>query len=180
VLAVLTFRRSKLSLNQPLQTEANIDLAELGYALSIQDHSISADMPSFAGLDEKQQLDFVDPEYATATVKLARLVGDVMTSFYNRNQMQPFIRNFSDILTHLKEWKANLPGSIRLLVGDLSATLPRHLVYLHLSINQVRLTALCFECDRLGVRTPLATIDTCRLLGIFVHQTTLLNTQTQC
>jgi len=110
--------------------------SQLGYALSIQDHSISADMPSFAGLDEKQQLDFVDPEYATATVKLARLVGDVMTSFYNRNQMQPFIRNFSDILTHLKEWKANLPGSIRLLVGDLSATLPRHLVYLHLSINQ--------------------------------------------
>ena len=94
-------------------------------------------MPSLVGLDEKQQLDFVDPEYVTATVKLARLVGDVMTSVYNRNQMQPFLRNVSDILRDLKEWKANLPDSIGLLVGDLSATLPRHLVYLHLSINQV-------------------------------------------
>ncbi|PVH68285.1 hypothetical protein DL98DRAFT_599667 [Cadophora sp. DSE1049] len=101
----------------------NIDLVELGYALSIQDHSVSAEMPSFAGLDEKQQLDFVDPDYATATVKLARLVGDVMTNVYNRNQKQPFIHSVGEISKHLKEWKANLTESTRLLAGDLSCVI---------------------------------------------------------
>ncbi|KAG4435730.1 hypothetical protein IFR05_008780 [Cadophora sp. M221] len=117
---------------------------KLGYAISVQDSSIGAEMPSFSGLDEKQMLDFADPDYSIATIKLARIVGDVMMTVYNRNQKQPFIRSVREISRNLKQWKINLPGSIRLPPGDPSTDLPKHLLYLNLFFNQAsRSSPIC-------------------------------------
>ncbi|KIW50250.1 hypothetical protein PV05_11857 [Exophiala xenobiotica] len=110
--------------------------SELGNPASIQDSTVSVELPSMSGLENKEKEDFADPEYAIANIKLAGIVGDVMTDVYTRKQTQPFLHSVSTILRKLQSWKTHLPDSLKLPHTDTCASLPRNLSSLHLSFDQ--------------------------------------------
>lgn len=111
--------------------------SKLGHPATIQDSTISVDLPSMSGLNNKQKEDFSDFEYAIATIKLARIVSDTIARIYSRNQTEPFIRSVRSILRDLKEWMANLPIILKLQQTDMSTFAPRNISAIHLSFNQV-------------------------------------------
>jgi len=89
------------------------------------------------GLNEQEQANFADPEYAIANIKLARIVGNVIAKIYGRNQTEPFVQSVRTILRDLKAWMTDLPDSIKLPRTGLSTSAPRNIIALHLSFNQV-------------------------------------------
>ena len=117
--------------------------SKLGHPASIQDGTTSVELPSMTGLNEQEQANFSDPEYAIANIKLARIVGNVIAKIYGRNQTEPFVQSVRAILRDLKDWMTNLPESIKLPRASTSA--PRNIIALHLSLNQVSTSATCWE-----------------------------------
>ncbi|KAH8590617.1 fungal-specific transcription factor domain-containing protein [Bisporella sp. PMI_857] len=110
--------------------------SKLGHPASIQDSSITVELPSMTGLGDKQQDNFADPDYAIASIELSRITGDVISKVYSRNQTEPFVHSVRTILQSLKDWMTNLPDMVRLPHTDIATSAPRNITSLHLSFNQ--------------------------------------------
>jgi proline utilization trans-activator len=108
--------------------------SKLGHPLMIPDRDITINLPSISGLTEEERTDFPDPAYIIASIKLAKIAGDIITKIYCRGHPPPFINSVQQILRDLNVWMAALPESIRLSKSEPSS---RHVVSLHLSFNQV-------------------------------------------
>ncbi|KAH6703133.1 fungal-specific transcription factor [Leptodontidium sp. MPI-SDFR-AT-0119] len=107
--------------------------SKLGHPLMIPDTNITVDLPSNSMLTEEAKAEFSDPAYIIASIKLARIAGEIVTSIYCRGHPPPFIQSVQRILRSLNAWMAALPESVRLSKSGSSA---RHVVSLHLSFNQ--------------------------------------------
>ena len=101
----------------------------------IPDSDITVDLPSFSGLTGDERIEFPDPEYIIASIKLAKIAGNIITNIYSRGRSPPFINSVQKVLRDLNVWMADLPDSIRL--AEAGGCTPRHVVSLHLSFNQV-------------------------------------------
>ena len=109
--------------------------SKLGHPLMIPDSDITVDLPSFSGLTGEERIEFPDPEYIIASIKIAKIAGNIITNIYSRGRSPPFINSVQKVLRDLNVWMADLPDSIRL--AEAGGCTPRHVVSLHLSFNQV-------------------------------------------
>ncbi|PVH70848.1 fungal-specific transcription factor [Cadophora sp. DSE1049] len=107
--------------------------SKLGHPLMIPDRDITVDLPSISGLTEEANAEFSDLSYIIASIKLARIAGEIVTNIYCRGKPPPFVQSVQRILRDLNAWMTALPESVRL---SGSGSSPRHVVSLHLSFNQ--------------------------------------------
>ncbi|KFZ16540.1 hypothetical protein V502_05055 [Pseudogymnoascus sp. VKM F-4520 (FW-2644)] len=108
--------------------------SKLGHPLMIPDRDITVDLPSFSGLTNEERAEFPDPDYIIASIKLAKIAGNIITTVYCRGHPPPFIQSVQKVLGDLNAWMADLPDTIRL--AKAGGCTPRHVVSLHLSFNQ--------------------------------------------
>lgn len=110
--------------------------SKIGHAAPTRDDDIEVDMPSDTGLTDVQKGDFVSADYLCASVRLASIAGDTITTLYNRKKCneRPFVQKVQAIFKSLRDWSATLPEEIR-MQPDKPASW--HIVSLHLSFNQV-------------------------------------------
>lgn len=106
----------------------------------IPDRDITVDLPSFSGLTNEERTEFPDPDHIIASIKLAKIAGNIITTVYCRGHPPPFIQSVQKVLGDLNAWMADLPDTIRL--AKAGGCTPRHVVSLHLSFNQVWLNLL--------------------------------------
>jgi proline utilization trans-activator len=109
--------------------------SKLGHPPTIQDTDVSVDLPSSPDLDESERRQLSDPGYIIATIQLARIVSETISTIYRRKDPPPLIQSVQKILRDLKTWIANLPENATLSTSG--APLPRYIISLHLSFNQV-------------------------------------------
>lgn len=109
--------------------------SKVGHPLMIPDKDITVDLPSFSGLSDEERTGFPDPDYIIASIKLAKIAGNIITTVYCRGHPPPFIQSVQRVLGDLNAWMAALPDSIRL--AETAGCTPRHVMSLHLSFNQV-------------------------------------------
>lgn len=83
--------------------------------------------------------DFLDHEFLIATIRLARLAGDIISSIYRRNEGdKPFSKRVHATLQQLHAWAANLPSHLQLTTHHGASDALGRAVSLNLSFNQVR------------------------------------------
>jgi hypothetical protein len=109
--------------------------SKLGQPLGIQDKDISVDLPSLTDVSDQEREELPDSGLTLASIELARIAGDIMSTIYCRNNPPPFVRSVQRILRALKVWVASLPENIKLSTGRTPTA--RHIISLHLSFNQV-------------------------------------------
>jgi proline utilization trans-activator len=112
--------------------------AKTGYPVSIQDEDISVDYPSLAGLNDLQAEEFSpSTAYVTASIRLARIAGSIVSKIYSRRKQGPsFVQSVQQILNDLKVWVASLPESLKLDEKGIGSGRPRNIISLHLAFNQ--------------------------------------------
>lgn len=120
--------------------------SKMGVPSQILDEDIHLDMPSSIDPPQLHDEQFSDPEYLTANVKLARIVGETIAKLYSRRKYsETFLQRVQKLLKALKNWVETLPEHIRLNQDDLEAN-KKHITSLHLSFNQV-----CSEEKKYGL-----------------------------
>ncbi|KAI1082268.1 fungal-specific transcription factor domain-containing protein [Whalleya microplaca] len=136
--------------------------SEMGHPVSIQDDDIAVDLPSSEGLSETESSDFLDVEYVNASIRLARISRDIITSIYNRRATHiAFSKRVQKTLSDLRGWVSALPRHLQIETGETARPLPRHIKWLHLSFNQLVILAtrpillLVFRTHRNLWATPL-------------------------
>ena len=111
--------------------------SKLGLPASISDDDILVDLPTNDGLEGPQE-DFGDVEYIVQNIKLARLSAQSITAIYSRRRHRiPFSQRVQATLKDLTKWMEALPPKLHLNNGGEPAIQPNHIVYLHLTFNQV-------------------------------------------
>ena len=100
----------------------------------VHDDDVNVDLPSDIP-DDLDHEEFGDAAYLVASVKLAEIIGQVISKIYGRKKHQePFLQRQQKLLISLKEWLQSLPQHLCLSTfGDGSR--PQHVVYLHLQFN---------------------------------------------
>ncbi|KAJ5721038.1 Major facilitator superfamily domain general substrate transporter [Penicillium malachiteum] len=110
--------------------------SKMGLPMQILDEDIHVDMPSTISPQWKHEEELSDPEYMTANIKLARIVGETITKLYSRRKYQEtFLQRVQKLLKALKNWVETLPESLRLNMEDLESS-KKPLVSLHMAFNQ--------------------------------------------
>lgn len=56
--------------------------SKLGQPVTLRDEDIDVEMPSMDGLTQEEMAEFLDPVPLITNVKLARIIGNICTSFY--------------------------------------------------------------------------------------------------
>jgi len=111
--------------------------SKMGHPISVQDEDIGVDLPSNAGLSEVEAADFLDVEYANASIRLAQLSRHIISSIYNRKSIHgAFSQRVQLALKDLRSWVESLPKHLQLPAGGLTHPLQRPQKWLHLSFNQ--------------------------------------------
>ncbi|CAH0044704.1 unnamed protein product [Clonostachys solani] len=108
--------------------------SKLGQPVSIRDEDIDVEMPSMDGLSEEEKIEFLDPQPLITNIKLARIIGNILTDIYgipNRTQGLR-IHRVHGILKQLREWHDDLPPEMRVKERGT----PRPVSSLHLAYNQ--------------------------------------------
>ncbi|CAG9946989.1 unnamed protein product [Clonostachys rosea f. rosea IK726] len=108
--------------------------SKLGQPVSIRDEDIDVEMPSMDGLSEEEKMEFLDPQSLVTNIKLARIIGNILTDIYgipNRTQGLR-IHRVHGILKQLREWHDDLPPDMRVKERGT----PRPVSSLHLAYNQ--------------------------------------------
>lgn len=112
--------------------------SKMGHPASIQDDDIFVDLPSDTDLPESDASDFFDVGYAIASIQLAKLSAEVITSTYSRKTKQiSFSQRVQRSLKELRTWVADLPKHLQIDPKDTARPLARSVKWLHLSFNQV-------------------------------------------
>lgn len=112
--------------------------SKMGHPASIQDDDIFVDLPSDTDLPESDASDFFDVGYAIASIQLAKLSAEVITSTYSRKTKQiSFSQRVQRSLKELRTWVADLPKHLQIDSKDTARPLARSVKWLHLSFNQV-------------------------------------------
>ncbi|KAL2864051.1 Zn(II)2Cys6 transcription factor [Aspergillus lucknowensis] len=108
--------------------------SKLGQPLTVRDEDIDVEMPSMDGLTKDEMAEFLDPRNLTINIKLARIIGNILTQIYGipKATNGPYIHQVHSILKQLRQWHDELPSDMR--VKDRGT--PRPVASLHLAYNQ--------------------------------------------
>ena len=111
--------------------------SKMGHPISVQDDDIGVDLPSDTGLSDVEAADFLDVEYANASIRLAQLSRHIISSIYNRKSVHgAFSQRVQLALKDLRSWVESLPKHLQIPAGGLAHPLQRPQKWLHLSFNQ--------------------------------------------
>ncbi|KAH0032267.1 putative fungal-specific transcription factor, partial [Aureobasidium melanogenum] len=111
--------------------------SKVGYPTLLKDEDVEVDLPTDEGLTEAQKDDFIDADYLTASISLARIAGGIIGSLYSRRKLpDTFSQRVQAVFRKLRDWVEALPPSMQLRQEDASSQVARHIVMLHLSFNQ--------------------------------------------
>jgi hypothetical protein len=111
--------------------------SKMGMPSQILDDDIHVDMPSRTSPAQLHDEQFSDPEYQTANIELARIVGETIAKLYSRRKYsETFLQRVQKLLKALKNWVDTLPDHLRLNENDPEMN-TKHISSLHLAFNQV-------------------------------------------
>jgi len=112
--------------------------SKMGIPNSILDEDIHVDMPTTISPKELHDDQFPDTDYATASIKLARIAGEAIIKIYSRKRYkETFLQRVQQLLKSLKLWVETLPEHLRLNSEESGRINPKYIISLHLSFNQV-------------------------------------------
>ncbi|GFF43806.1 uncharacterized transcriptional regulatory protein C3C7.04 [Aspergillus udagawae] len=110
--------------------------SKMGMPSQILDDDIHVDMPSRISPAQLHDEQFSDPEYQTANIELARIVGETIAKLYSRRKYsETFLQRVQKLLKALKNWVDTLPDHLRLNENDPEMN-TKHISSLHLAFNQ--------------------------------------------
>lgn len=113
--------------------------SKIGWPPSIPDDSVEIGLPSDEGLPSEARSELHDAEHIVFVVRLARLTMNAVNSLYVRKrQPTSFSERVQTTVQALSEWSTDLPARLQLNAEDTGSQNERHVVFLHLSFNQVR------------------------------------------
>ena len=112
----------------------------LGQPVSINDEEISVELPSLANLSgESAEVDFADPDYLTASFRLANIGCQITSSIYSRRtQRNDFSFRVQQALRDIGGWLQGLPDRLRSAMEQMPPDPAMPIVTLYLYFNQVR------------------------------------------
>lgn len=118
--------------------------SKMGMPSQILDDDIHVDMPSRISPAQVHDEQFSDPDYQTANIELARIVGETIAKLYSRRKYsETFLQRVQKLLKALKNWVDTLPDHLRLNENDPEMN-QKHISSLHLAFNQVLYLASSF------------------------------------
>ncbi|KAB8238059.1 Zn(II)2Cys6 transcription factor [Aspergillus alliaceus] len=107
--------------------------SKIGFPLQIRDDDIHVDLPTDVtapGAEEQ----FSDTAYLVCSIRLARIIGQIIEKIYSRRPHQEsFLQREQQLLLALQDWVQSLPAHTKLPV---EGSPPKHVVSLHLQFNQ--------------------------------------------
>ncbi|KAF4982985.1 hypothetical protein FZEAL_1505 [Fusarium zealandicum] len=108
--------------------------SKLGQPITVRDEDIDVEMPSMDGLTEDEMAEFLDPTNLTINIKLARIIGNVLTHIYGIPKATNglYIHQVHGILKQIRAWHDELPPDVRIKERGT----PRPVASLHLAYNQ--------------------------------------------
>jgi proline utilization trans-activator len=108
--------------------------SKLGQPITVRDEDIDTEMPSMDGLTEDEMAEFLDPIPLCTNIKLARIIGNILTDIYGipKSTKGLCTHRVHGILKQLREWHDELPQGMR--IKDRGT--PRPAASLHLAYNQ--------------------------------------------
>jgi hypothetical protein len=110
--------------------------SKMGMPSQILDDDIHVDMPSRISPAQLHDEQFSDPDYQTANIELARIVGETIAKLYSRRKYsETFLQRVQKLLKALKNWVDTIPGHLRLNENDPEMN-TKHISSLHLAFNQ--------------------------------------------
>ncbi|GIJ82604.1 hypothetical protein Asppvi_001113 [Aspergillus pseudoviridinutans] len=110
--------------------------SKMGMPSQILDDDIHVDMPSRISPTQLHDEQFTDPDYQTANIELARIVGETIAKLYSRRKYsETFLQRVQKLLKALKNWVDTLPDHLRLNENDPEMN-TKHISSLHLAFNQ--------------------------------------------
>lgn len=110
--------------------------AKVGLPPSIADEEVFVALPT--NIVTHRSEDFLDCEYHIATVRLARLAGNIIASIYRRdNADRSFSKRVHSTLQQLHAWVEKLPPHLQLNLEKGVSEANSRAISLHLSFNQV-------------------------------------------
>jgi proline utilization trans-activator len=110
--------------------------SKIGHSAFIHNDDIEVSSPSDAGLSDAQKGDVVSADYLCASMRLASIAGETISTLYSRKKNdRPFVQKVQAIFKSLRDWSATLPESVKMWPDKPASW---HIVALHLSFNQVR------------------------------------------
>lgn len=113
--------------------------SKIGHSAFILNDDIEVSPPSDDGLTDAQKGDVVSADYLCASMRLASIAGETISTLYSRKKNdRPFVQKVQAIFKSLRDWSATLPESVKMWPDKPASW---HIVALHLSFNQV-----CREC----------------------------------
>lgn len=119
--------------------------SKIGLPPSIADEEVFVELP--ASIDTAQPNDFLDHEYLIASVRLARLAGNIIFSIYRRNNANiSFSKRVHSTLQQLHAWVEKLPSHLQLSADKGPPDAVGRAVSLHLSFNQVYAPEYSISC----------------------------------
>lgn len=111
--------------------------AKSGYPTFLRDDDIEVDLPSDNDLTSTQNDDLISSKYLIASIRLARIAGNIISNLYSRKKLEnTFSQRVHKIFRDLRNWFETLPEDMQIRNND-SSLVARHIVSLHLSFNQV-------------------------------------------
>ncbi|KAF2223017.1 fungal-specific transcription factor domain-containing protein [Elsinoe ampelina] len=113
--------------------------AMMSHPISIPDTDIDIQLPSDPRTIPAlaNNTDLIDHEFLIATIKLARILGDIASSLYTRAKAQrSSLHRVQTLLKSLQTWHDNLPKHLQLPKSTPIQTVPRPVATMHLWFNQ--------------------------------------------
>ncbi|GAB1208375.1 hypothetical protein APSETT445_007123 [Aspergillus pseudonomiae] len=107
--------------------------SKIGLPLQIRDDDIYVDLPAAVTSPDAEE-QFSDTAYLVSSIRLARIVGQIVEKIYTRKPHQEsFLQREQQLLLALQEWVQSLPAHIKLPAVEPPQ---KHVVSLHLQFNQ--------------------------------------------
>ncbi|KAE8383721.1 fungal-specific transcription factor domain-containing protein [Aspergillus bertholletiae] len=115
----------------------------LGRPVSIQDEDIDVDLPSHVESSSPSVAeDFVDTDYLTASIHVARIGAHIAASIYGRRpQLSTFSQRVQQAIRDLDGWLQELPAPLRAAISQVPPNAPMPIVTLYLYFNQCLILA---------------------------------------
>ncbi|RAQ42066.1 fungal specific transcription factor [Aspergillus flavus] len=107
--------------------------SKIGLPLQIRDDDIYVDLPTAVNSPDAEE-QFSDTAYLVSSIRLARIIGQIVEKIYTRKPHQEsFLQREQQLLLALQDWVQSLPAHIKLPAVE---TPQKHVVSLHLQFNQ--------------------------------------------
>ncbi|KAE8133528.1 fungal-specific transcription factor domain-containing protein [Aspergillus pseudotamarii] len=107
--------------------------SKIGLPLQIRDDDIYVDLPTPVNSPDAEE-QFSDTAYLVSSIRLARIIGQIVEKIYTRKPHQEsFLQREQQLLLALQDWVQSLPAHIKLPAVE---TPQKHVVSLHLQFNQ--------------------------------------------